>query len=743
MITTQLQQLTTALAGRYRVVREIGRGGMAAVYLADDPKHHRQVAIKVFNADLAEVLGKDRFLREIELTAGLAHPHILPLYDSGVADGFAYYVMPFVEGRTLREHLAEKGRLPLDEALGIIKGVTDALAFAHRKGIIHRDIKPENVLLQGGHALVADFGIARALSLAGDVALTQTGMIVGTPSYMSPEQTVGDSTVDARSDIYSLACLLFEALTGAPPFKGGTAADVARRRLTEAAPRLGTSTANIPAAVDEAVAKALARDPKDRFSTAEEFAAALKGLRAGEAAGATPAKAATKGLVVLPFANLSPDPENEFFADGLTEEVIADLSGISALRVISRTSAMRFKGSGKDLRTIAGELNVRYVLEGSVRRAGSSLRVTAQLVEVDTDSQVWAEKYSGSIDDVFAIQEEISRKIVKALQVKLSDTESRKVAERPIDNAAAYDCYLRAHHEMLRFTPTSLDRAQKLADAGLALIGENALLLATRGLVSWYYLNFSIRPEERYLDEAESFLGIYLRGLVAAKRGNIEEAVRDIRRACALNTGDAAATLELMRYLFTAGHYSEKVLEDAQRIDPLNPLVWTQTAYALVQSGRFAESEEATRRAMGLAEPGNPVRTYVAFALASLGRRDEAIVVLEEVSAALGATPYGSLSAFFARALQGDADGAIGHVTPLLEQSAHWVEYLAWMLADGYALIGRRDEAIRWLKEAVDRGFINYPFLATRDPFLESLRGDAEYQALMQQVHKRWQAFDA
>jgi len=247
MTTTQLEQLTTALAGRYRLVREIGRGGMAAVYLADDPKHHRQVAIKVFNADLAEVLGKDRFLREIELTAGLAHPHILPLYDSGIADGLAYYVMPFVEGKTLREYLAAKGRLPLDEALAIVKGVADALAFAHHKGIIHRDIKPENILLQGGHALVADFGIARALSVAGNVALTQTGMIVGTPSYMSPEQTVGDSTVDARSDIYSLACLLFEALTGSPPFKGGTAADVARRRLTEAAPRLGTSAA-IPAA---------------------------------------------------------------------------------------------------------------------------------------------------------------------------------------------------------------------------------------------------------------------------------------------------------------------------------------------------------------------------------------------------------------------------------------------------------------------------------------------------------------
>ena len=394
--------------------------------------------------------------------------------------------MPFVEGKTLREYLLEKGRLPLDEALRIVKGAADALAFAHRKGIIHRDIKPENVLLQAGHALVADFGIARALSLAGDVALTQTGMVVGTPSYMSPEQTVGDSAVDGRSDIYSLACLLFEALTGSPPFKGGSAADVARKRLTEAAPRLRASTSEVPAAIDEAVAKALARDPRERFATADAFAAALMSPAAtpdGRSAGAG-AGAATTGLVVLPFTNLSPDRENEFFADGLTEEVIADLSGISALRVISRTSAMRFKGTDKDLRTIAGELNVRHVLEGSVRRAGSSLRVTVQLIDAETDSHVWADKYSGSVDDVFAIQEEISRKIVKALQVQLTDTESRAVAERPIDNAAAYDCYLQAHQEMLHFTPESLDRAQKLADAGLALIGENPLLLATRGIVS-------------------------------------------------------------------------------------------------------------------------------------------------------------------------------------------------------------------------------------------------------------------
>jgi serine/threonine-protein kinase len=753
MTSNQLQHLTTALAGRYRVVREIGRGGMATVYLADDPKHHRQVAIKVFDAELAEVLGKDRFLREIEVTAGLTHPHILPLYDSGLTDGLAYYVMPFVEGKTLRECLLEKGRLPLDEALRIVQGVADALAFAHRKGIIHRDIKPENVLLQAGHALVADFGIARALSLAGDVALTQTGMVVGTPSYMSPEQTVGDSAVDGRSDIYSLACLLFEALTGSPPFRGGTAADVARKRLTEAAPRLRASTSEVPAAIDEAVAKALARDPGERFATADAFAAAL--MSPAETPGARsdgtgPGKA-TKGLVVLPFTNLSPDRENEFFADGLTEEVIADLSGISALRVISRTSAMRFKGTDKDLRTIAGELSVRHVLEGSVRRAGSSLRVTVQLIDAETDSHVWADKYSGSIEDVFAIQEEISRRIVKALQVQLTDTESRAVAERPIDNAAAYDCYLQAHQEMLRFTPESLDRAQKLADAGLALIGENPLMLATRGIVSWYYLNFSIRPEERYLDEAasfaaraldqdpQSFLGIYLRGLVSAKRGDIEAAVRDMRRSCELKPGNVA-TLELLRFLFTAGHFSEAVIEASVRIDPLNRLVWSQISYARYSQGRIAEAEQAVRRAHELSDRGNPTQFYTAMNLALIGRRAEAIAILDDVASVLGSSPYGSISAFMARALESDTGRTASHVTPLLEQSAHWVEYLALFLGCGYALIGRRDDALRWLKEAVRLGFINYSFL-TRVWFLESLRGVAEYEALMQQVERRWRAF--
>jgi eukaryotic-like serine/threonine-protein kinase len=729
-------------------MRELGRGGMATVYLAQDLKHRREVAIKVLDPELGAALGNERFLREIELTAGLTHPNILPLYDSGIAANQLYYVMPYIEGPTLREYLARKHRLPVGEALDIAKGVGDALAFAHAKGIVHRDIKPENILLQNGHPFVADFGIARPASLPASATLTQTGVAVGTPAYMSPEQATG-GTVDSRTDIYSLGSVLFEMLTGDPPF-AGPVATMTSRRLTEVPPRLHTLAPDIPKNVDEAVAKALAREAADRFATAEEFAATLTRSSA-------PSEGTAKGLVVLPFGNLSPDPDNEFFADGLTDEVITDLSNIRALRVISRTSAMRFKGSDKDVRTIARELDVRYVLEGNVRRAGQSLRVTAQLIDAQADSHLWSDKYSGNVEDVFAIQEEISRKIAKALQLRLSDTESRAIAERPIDNTAAYDCYIRARHEVYRFNPEGLSRAKQLVETGLALIGENALLLATRGMVSWYYLNFSIDPDEHHLDEADAYaakalaldpqnyFAIFLRGLVAAKRGNVESALRDLQTAHRQKPGDAMVMGEMVRYALSAGKENSErdraLFEEAAKIDPLSPLLWAQGSWRYFIAGRLQDAIAAAHRVLELTAVGDPPRVYAAYYLGLAGEHDEAIRIFEAESAALRDSPYGLIALFLSRALQQDAAGAVEAVTPLLEKAAHWTEYLGLFLADGYALLNQPDKALYWLRSAIERGFINYPYLAEIDPFLESLRANEDCATLLEQVRQRWQAF--
>jgi eukaryotic-like serine/threonine-protein kinase len=746
---TQLRDLTAALKDRYTLMRELGRGGMATVYLAQDLKHRRDVAIKVLSPEVGAELGNERFLREIELTAGLTHPHILPLYDSGMAAEQLYYVMPYIQGATLREHLVRKRSLPLQEALFIARGVGEALAFAHRKGIVHRDIKPENILLQDGHPLVADFGIARPGSSPRNATLTEIGRALGTPTYMSPEQAAGD-VVDSRTDIYSLGLVLFEMLSGEPPFVG-TSASMTSKRLADAAPRLRTLAQDVPRNVDEAVAKALAREAKDRFATAEEFVARL--TQSPAASGS-----AAKGLVVLPFGNLSPDPENEFFADGLTDEVITDLSNIRALRVISRTSAMRFKGGGQDVRTIARELDVRYVLEGNVRRAGQSLRVTAQLIDAQADAHLWSEKYSGTVADVFAIQEEISRKIAAALQVKLSDTESRALAERPIDDPGAYDCYIRARHEVSRFTPEGLDRAKALVDSGLALIGENALLLATRGMVSWYYLNFSIDSDERHLDDAESYaskafaldpenhLAIFLRAVIAAKRGHVEDALRGLQKAHDRRPSDSTVLGELIRYTASAGKENTErdraVFEEWAKVDPVSPFQWAQGCWRHYVAGRVTEAAEAAHRSLELTSVGNPARVYVGYYFALLGRREEALRVLDAEGAALRDSPYGSMAVFLSRALRRDAAGAVEAVTPLLEKAAYWSEHLPMGLADGYALCGHRDETLRWLRVAVNRGFIHYPYLAKLDPFLDSLRNDAEFVTLLEQVRQRWQAFD-
>src|SRR5438445_696230 len=343
-----LARLSAALAGRYTIERELGRGGMAHVFLAHDLRHDRSVALKVLRPELAAALGPERFLREIALAAPLAHPHILALLDSGDADGLLYYVMPHVEGESLRARLDRESQLPLDDTLRIGQEVAGALDYAHRHQVVHRDIKPENILFQDGLAVVADFGIARALIGAGTRPLMQSGLTVGTPSYMSPEQAAGDAQVDGRSDVYSLGCVLYEMLAGEPPYTGATAQAIIAKRFSEPVPHIRTLR-DVPEPVERAITRALARVPADRFATAADFAAALVSAPAMPPARTAP----PQSIAVLPFTNLSPDPENEYFSDGMTEEVINALAQLGDLHVAARTSSFAFKGKRGDLRTIA------------------------------------------------------------------------------------------------------------------------------------------------------------------------------------------------------------------------------------------------------------------------------------------------------------------------------------------------------------------------------------------------------
>jgi serine/threonine protein kinase/Flp pilus assembly protein TadD len=738
---------------RYALERELGRGGMAVVYLARDRKHDRPVAIKLLRPEIVTGDDAQRFLLEIQILARLQHPHILALLDSGATDEVPprlFYVMPYVDGETLRQRLTRESRLPVAEALRLVREAGEALHYAHGEGLIHRDVKPENVLLSHGHALVADFGIARAAGIAAGDRLTQPGLSMGTPAYMSPEQAGGDREVDARADQYSLACLLYELLAGEPPFTGPDIFAVLSRQVLDPVPPLTTVRPGVPMSVRRAVERALSKVPADRFGTVLEFLAAL------EAPEAPAAAAPKKAIVVLPFANLSPDPDNAYFADGLMEEVIADLSRVRALTVISRTSSVKLKETGWDLRRIGRELNVRYALEGSVRRAGSTLRITAQLIDVETDVHLWAEKYSGTVDDVFDLQERLSRQIVEALQITLSPPEDREIAARPIADLRAFEYYQRARQEYYRYTAEGMAAARALAEHGLAVVGPHEALYGMLGTVYAWSPVVLAGDEETTLREAEacarrafelnpnSAQGLSIMGQLAYRRGNAGEAVRLLAQACAADPNNPDAMHQLGGAYLLGGRIGpmREVLTRLAELDPLTASNHCLLGLSYLLGGDPAGALPSHRRAVELDPRSTICRVCDAVALVAAGREAEAASQFEWLEHQPSDDHLAAVALRFRRGLTGDREAVRSPPSAAERATAESDEFWSYLMAAAYALVGEADQALSWLEHAVTvRGWVDYVYFTRHDRFLERVRPTRHFQELMASARERYARF--
>src|SRR5512140_1714006 len=601
-----IDRLRDALSNVYTIDRELGRGGMATVYLAQDTRHERLVALKVLHPDLAATLGPDRFLRKIKLAARLNHPHILPLHDSGEAAGFLLYVMPYDYGEALRERLDRDRQLPIDEAVHHGRAIASALDYANRQNIVHRDIKPENVMLYEGEAMVMDFGIAKAVSAAGSETLTQTGMMVGTPASVSPEQAAGETNLDGRSDQFSLGSVISEMLTGERAFSGPTAQAVMARRFTETAKPIRSFRSSVPESVEKAIARAMSTNVDDRYKTAAQFAQALaSGSLSTPSDTATlphQAVASAKSVAVLPFSNMSNDAENEYFADGMAEEIINALSKIQSLRVASRTVSFALKGKNEDLAEVGRKLKVSTVLDGSVRRMGNRLRITAQLVNVADGYQLWSERYDREMEDVFAIQDDISQAIVKALRVILTEGEKKQIEKARAVNVQAYDYYLRGRQYFHQLRRKSLEYAKQMFNKAIEIDPEYARAYA--GVADCYSLLYT------YFDARE--FNLRQADIAANKALELEPELAEAHVAKGL-------AISLSKRFDEA----EKEFETAMKLDPklFEAPYWS--GRSRLSAGRSPEAVKMFERSSILRPDEFQAANFLAQAYDTLGLKEE------------------------------------------------------------------------------------------------------------------------
>jgi serine/threonine-protein kinase len=693
----QLDRLKNALADRYALEREIGSGGMATVYLAEDLKHHRQVAIKVLRPDLAATLGPERFLREIEVAAQLQHPHILPLHDSGEADGFLYYVMPYVEGQSLRDKLAKEGELPIGDAVRILRDVVDALTEAHAHGVVHRDIKPENILLRGRHALVTDFGVAKAVSEAtGREQLTTAGVALGTPAYMAPEQASADPHLDHRVDIYAVGAVAYELLTGRPVFMGTTPQMVLAAHVTEAPQPVTKHRDTVPPALEQLVLRCLEKKPADRWQTAEELLPQLESLTTPSGGmtptGTMPVQAihvprrkqliraagivglavlvvvgwrlllgrgertavGTGGTIVvavLTFDSRTTGEDAESFSEGMADDITTQLSKIGGFGVKAPASARRLSADTMSYSDIAALLDVDYLVHGSWDRAGTDLRITAQLIAPATEEQMWVEEYNGTwtAADIFDIRSDVARQVAAALDLKLTPEEQEQIASRPTRNTDAYEAYQLGRLFWNKRSDEGIRRAIEYfttaiaADSGFAFAYVG---LADAHVVSPWYTFAEPTEAHRQAESAalqalaiDSSLGEAYAPLALIQQNDwdLDGAETAFERALALSPNYATAHQWYGTYLVWLGRIDEGLAEIRQALDldPLSLIINLNLVEALRAANRFDDAVEQYHK-LRVLSPTFLGEWDLAWAHIGNGNLEEALAVFDRTNDDLG-----------------------------------------------------------------------------------------------------------
>ena len=792
-------QLQQQLAGAYTLERELAHSGMSHVFVAEDNKLGRRIVIKVLREELAAGLTAERFQREIHLAARLQHPHIVPLITSGEAGALPFYTMPFIEGESLRERLRREGELPISDALRLLRELAEVLAYAHAHDVVHRDIKPENILLSGGHVMVTDFGVAKALSQATNStsdSVTATGVAIGTPGYMAPEQCTGDPTIDHRVDIYALGVVAYEMLTGEPPFAYHSAAKLAAAHVMETPPPPTDRRAAVPPAVARLVMRCLEKHPADRPQSATDLARDIDiAMRTFEQSNASPIVESTtaqlheqrlriraglavlilglvvggalywrstiasqqfsdegnpstrrqsrplRTLAVLPFDNVSRDPREEYFSDGMTDELTSALGKIPGLRVAARSSAFTFKGRVADAREIGERLHVASMLQGSVRRSGTRLRITAQLVNASDGMALWGETYEREEADIFAIQDDIARAIVNALQLKLRDETAERAPKRSV-NLEAYNLYLQGRYywnrrdeEGFRKATTYFDRALRIDTTfALAYVG----LADTYNMLTFYGL---LTPTEAFtkaralarraidLDSSLAEAHVALADVLENYDWDWSGAEREYRRAIALNPNYPTAHHWYGFYLMEHGRFDEALREirRAEEIDPLSPIIKVSFCQVLREARRPSEALSKCLEAQDLDPGREPAHFLTAQVYASMNQYDKAISEYEKVlQMRPERTELAALGAAYASA--GRRRDAMRVLNGLISRAkSHYVPPSDFALI--YIALGERDSAFAWLERA--RVARDLPADLKVDPAFDPIREDPRFAVLL------------